>query len=449
MWLLVGGAHLSCQELDHGNHPQGVANEHGDNSQEGDNTQTVLQAGVEAAVRGPHVGEGGDGQGGAEDDHGREDKQVAAGGESQDKCGQTCSDHADAGHNDGGEPGVDRGARVLEDVGHVEHHGGHPRQLGHQVQDTRTWERPQERLGSHHPEQSQQSLLLGLVSLLFDFLVLALDDLLNLLGDVILRTPVPLKACPALLLPVVLHQPVGRLPAAPHGDREEEGAEGADPASCPPVKQEAQEVHLGDPERQEDGRHHAKAAAPVRVRDLRDKHPHAGVGRADGQRWNEPREEDDGYRGRHRDQAPGEEEREPGNHCNLPPSKLGGEAASDYAGGQAGDEVEGRDPWGLLEPDPKSGVWLRLQLRNEGGGEANQAARVEGDQGRGQGAQALEVEIDITLTGKCCFVFRLCLKSILQDKVTPGHSALNTCALHVMLEESYCKMHQHSVLAIK
>ena len=80
------------------------------------------------------------------------------------------------------------------------------------------------------------------------------------------------------------------------------------------------------------------------MRDLRDKHPHAGVGRADGQRGDESREEDDGDRGRHCDQAPGEEERESGNHCDLPPSKLGREAAADDAGGQTGDEVEGRDP---------------------------------------------------------------------------------------------------------
>lgn len=79
---LWGGAHLCCQELDHGDHPEGVTNEHGDYSKERHNTETVLQTWVEAAVRGPHVGEGGDGQGGAEDDHGREDEQVTTRGES-------------------------------------------------------------------------------------------------------------------------------------------------------------------------------------------------------------------------------------------------------------------------------------------------------------------------------------------------------------------------------
>ena len=80
------------------------------------------------------------------------------------------------------------------------------------------------------------------------------------------------------------------------------------------------------------------------MRDLRDKHAHAGVGGADGQSRDEPREEDHGDGGRHGDQTPGEEQRESGNHCDLSSTELGGQAASDDAGGQAGDEVEGRDP---------------------------------------------------------------------------------------------------------
>ena len=34
--------------------------------------------------------------------------------------GEGCGNHADAGHDDGGEAGVDGGARLLEDGGHVE-----------------------------------------------------------------------------------------------------------------------------------------------------------------------------------------------------------------------------------------------------------------------------------------------------------------------------------------
>ena len=247
MW---GGAHLRCQELDHGDHPERVTNEHGDYSEQGHNTKTVLQTRVEAAVRGPHVGEGGDGQGGGEYDYSWENEQVTAGGESQHKCGQTSSEHSDASHNDGGEAGVDGGARVLEYVGHVEYHRGHPRQLGHQVKDAGTRERPEESFGCHHPEKRQQSPLLRLVCLLLVFLVLALDDLLDLVSDVILGAPVPLEAGPALLLLVILHQPVGRLPATPHREGEEEGAEGADPAGGSPVKQEAKEVHFSDAERE-------------------------------------------------------------------------------------------------------------------------------------------------------------------------------------------------------
>ena len=69
------------------------------------------------------------------------------------------------------------------------------------------------------------------------------------------------------------------------------------------------------------------------MRDLGDKDAHAGVGGADGQRRDEPREEDHGDGGRHRDQTPGEEQREPGNHCDLSSTELGGQAASDDAGG--------------------------------------------------------------------------------------------------------------------
>ena len=59
-----------------------------------------------------------------------------------------------------------------------------------------------------------------------------------------MRAAVPLEAGPRLLAPALLHQPVGGLPAPPHGQGEQQGAAGADPAGGPPVKQEAEEVHL-------------------------------------------------------------------------------------------------------------------------------------------------------------------------------------------------------------
>ena len=270
---------------------------------------------------------------------------MTAGGVSQHKGGHARCDHPDARHNDGGEPGVDCGAGLLEDVGHVEDHGGHPRELGQEVEDTCTIEWPEESLRAHHPEESGQPMLLRL-SLVFDslFLILALDDLLNLLSDVVLGAPVPLEAGTCFVLPVILYKPVGRFPAAPHGEGEEEGAGGADPAGGPPVKQEAEEVDLGDAKREEDGGHHAQAAAPVRVRDLRHENTHAWVGGADGQGRDKPSEENDRDGGRHRDEAPGEEERETGDHRDLPPTELCGEAAAQYAGGEAGHEVEGGDP---------------------------------------------------------------------------------------------------------
>ena len=83
-----------------------------------------------------------------------------------------------------------------------------------------------------------------LLLLLLHLLHLAVDNLINLVGDVVVRSSVPLESLPGLHLPVVLHQPVGRLLARPHGEGEEDRASRADPASSPPVKQKPKQINL-------------------------------------------------------------------------------------------------------------------------------------------------------------------------------------------------------------
>ena len=55
-----------------------MTNKHDNDGQEGDVAQAGLQGCIEAAVRGPHVREGGDGEGGRKDQGGGDDEQIFA-----------------------------------------------------------------------------------------------------------------------------------------------------------------------------------------------------------------------------------------------------------------------------------------------------------------------------------------------------------------------------------
>ena len=106
-----------------------MTNKHDNDGQEGDVAQAGLQGCIEAAVRGPHVREGGDGEGGRKDQGGGDDEQIFAWRVPQDERCESRSEDSDSRHDDRSEERVDGGSWLLEDVGHVEDHGGDPRPL--------------------------------------------------------------------------------------------------------------------------------------------------------------------------------------------------------------------------------------------------------------------------------------------------------------------------------
>ena len=130
----LSGEDLSSDQLTHGNNTQSVSNKHGDHCQQRNIAEVLFDGSVQTTVGCSHVGDGGDGKGGGEDDHGGEDEQVSPGGVAENECRKASSDHSDGGDYDRSKVRINGGAGLLEDVGHVEHHGGDPGQLGQEVE---------------------------------------------------------------------------------------------------------------------------------------------------------------------------------------------------------------------------------------------------------------------------------------------------------------------------
>ena len=176
-----------------------------------------------------------------EDDGGGQYEEIPPVGVPEDEEREASSQHSDNRHYDGAEVRVQGGAGLLEDGRHEEHHGGDPRPLCEDVEEPRAGERSEECGGGESGEEAAQTSLSLVLALL---LPLVEDHLLYLLLDVVLAAAVPLQGPPGLLLPLVLHQPVWRLPAGPHAADHQEGARRADPRGGPPVTEKAQEVDL-------------------------------------------------------------------------------------------------------------------------------------------------------------------------------------------------------------